>query len=366
MANFNLDLDKLNVNIHQFDDDEIQRMIEWLDECCSIEEKKERVLNSVGINLGDENIVGPLHYVIDTIPTNLTPLEKLRYVYISLGHLFSYDYRVIDDIRYATDKVIDMDNCVGRYQTCIQISEIMAKVLNEIDGVEAKVIERKLPNVREEYGQNHVANEVRIKNEDSEYETYLFELTLDLYLIQAGCRTLHFGYESGPNGNYDIIPQVDTDDIDSRINLLSDELYTDDIIKIIKDNISRYDMISTSSKELVDNRIKNMLPLVKTFPGYYEGKQYINMIFKELLQIKYKEFNLYSRNEEITNFKTVFLLDNGDYQKWIMYSNNIGLIATDENTVRNMLETDWETNSGTLKTMLFGEKEKVKRKVEKV
>lgn len=357
MANFNLDLDKLNVNIHHFDENEMQIMIKLLDDSFSIEEKRQGVLNSKGINLSDENIVEPLHYVMNSIPSDLNALEKLRYVYISLGHLFSYDYRVIDDISYATDKIIDMESYVGRYQTCIQISNILATILNDIDGIEAKVIERKLPNIREEYGQNHVANSVRVRNSYGDYESYLLDLTLDLYLIQAGCRTLHFGYETGPNGEYDIIPQTDTDIIDDNINILSDELYTDDIIRIIKNNILKYDMKSTNSRELVDYRIKNMLPLVKTFPGYYEGKQYIDMMFKELLKIRYKEFNLYSRNEEFTNFKTVFQIDTGDYTKWVMYSNICGLIATDEDTIRNMLEIDWDTNSKTLKKVLFNSKE---------
>lgn len=356
---FNLDI--YNPNIHSFKDSNVERMLELLEDSNEHSEYKQSVLGSEVIDLSEENVLGDINSIIHNIDSSLTPLEKLRLIYISLGYLFSYDYRVIDDTRYATDKVIDMNNHVGRYQTCVQISDILCKVLNGIDGIDVKVIERRLDNSNNKYGQNHVANEVRIKNEFGDTESYLLDLTLDLYLIQSGCRTMHFGYETGPNGEYDIIPHIDTDRIDQKLGLVSGSLYTDESISIAKENIKRFDFRNMDSKEIVDYRIINLLPLVKTFPGYHEGRQYINMLFKELLQVKYKEFNMYAKDGDLTNFKTCFLLQLEDYEKWIIYSNKLGLISTDKDSLKDMLENEWTTNSETLKKLIYTSKQKVKK-----
>lgn len=354
----NLNISNNNIDLHNFSKADIERIMKLLDDTDELANLKNDVIESEKLDLSEENILDDINLCIDSIDDNLTSLEKLRMIYICLGHLFSYDYRVIDDIRFATDKVIDMSYYVGRYQTCLQISEVLATVLNSV-GIEAKVIERKLEHIREDYGQNHVANEVRIKNKDGIYEKYLLDLTLDLYLIQSNCRTLHFGYESGPNGEYDIIPQIDNYEMDKKLGVMYSDRYTNDLITDLKKNIRNIDL-SKSRKEIIDFKILNMFPLGMKFPGYYEGKQYINMIFKELLQEQYREFNIYSRDGDMTNFKTCFLISSEEYEKWLIYSHKFGLLSTDRSNIRNMLEDEWQTNSETLKSIVFKSKQKKK------
>lgn len=175
----------------------------------SLTKLKEKIISDEVLDLNDENILSDIELVLYNMPNDISSKEKVRWVYIGLGNLFSYDYRIADDIKYGKDKVINPSVYIGRYQTCIQISEIMNIVLNQIDGVESKTIERKLNGYRSFSGENHVANEVKVKTDDGNYETYLLDLTLDLYLIQSGCKTRHFGFESGQNGEYDIIPQTE-------------------------------------------------------------------------------------------------------------------------------------------------------------
>ena len=121
---------------------------------------KEDIIHTELLNLSLEDISGDVSLLIHNLPDDLTPLEKVRWMYINLGKLFSYDYRVAQDISYGTEKMFDPYQFIGRYQTCIQISSVLNLILNGIDGVDSRVIERVLPNVHASYGNNHVANEV--------------------------------------------------------------------------------------------------------------------------------------------------------------------------------------------------------------
>ena len=109
-------------------------------------------------NLDSINIFESLNKIISTIPNNATSLEKVRYVYVNLGLLFNYDYRVAYDMKYAyTDFV---NNNIRKYQTCLQISKILNNILNNIPGVKSTIIPRRIDNLRGAYGQDHVANKV--------------------------------------------------------------------------------------------------------------------------------------------------------------------------------------------------------------
>ncbi len=41
-----------------------------------------------------QNIIPSLNFIMSSIPDNLTDLEKVRYIYINLGKIFCYDYRI--------------------------------------------------------------------------------------------------------------------------------------------------------------------------------------------------------------------------------------------------------------------------------
>ena len=307
---------------------------------------KKAVIESEALNLSDENVLGDIELILKNIP-NVSPIEKVRWLYIKLGHLFSYDYRVVNNPEYGRDKIVDFNTYVGRYETCVQVSSILNEILNSIEGVESKIIERQLGNVRGAYGENHVANEVKIKRDDI-YETYLLDLTLDLYLIQAGCKTNHFGFESGPMGQYDIIPQIDNYEMDTNLNLLKNGDYTNSKINEIKVLLKELEQNNLSPKELVDKKILMINYLAKTFPGYHEGKQYVNLLFKELLNMSYKEFNMHSKRDSNVNLKTCYLIEYEDYQKWLIYSNRLGFMSTDSIGLRDMLDDGWITKSETL------------------
>ena len=52
-----------------------------------------------------QNIIPSLNFIMSSIPDNLTDLEKVRYIYINLGKIFCYDYRIIIDESVVNKKI---------------------------------------------------------------------------------------------------------------------------------------------------------------------------------------------------------------------------------------------------------------------
>ena len=320
---------------------------------------KENIVQAELLNLSREDVLGDVTLLKYNIPDNLTPLEKVRWVYINLGKLFSYDYRVANDISYGTDKMFDPYQFIGRYQTCIQISQVLNSFLNSIDGVDSNIIERVLSNVQASYGNNHVANSVTLYDNGKKLKI-LLDLTLDLYLIQSDCMTKHFAYEDDGTGTYDIIPTDDIRRMDYKINLVPDDKYTDDEINEVKKNLNSFRGIP--EKDIIDFRISLISGLFKRFKGYHEGKQYIGMLFKELLRLPYHEYNLYYSDGSDINLKTIYRIVSGDTEKWIVYSNNSGFMSTSKEKIKDILDHGWATNSKSLYDVVSGNEEKGKVK----
>ncbi len=311
------------------------------------------IIESDSINIKQENVLEEVKRIIQSIPKSITTKEKVRLVYITLGKLFSYDYRVAYDMKYAYEEAAFSDTFIGKYQTCIQISEILSLVLNSFDGIEANVINRSLENIRGSYGDGHQAVEAKVKIDDNNYETYLLDLTLDLYLIQSGCRTKHFAFESGTFGEYDIIPQIETEEMDQKLNLIKSN-YTDIKIKSIKEYLKKIDLTNQKEQDKLQLKLIVIDSFLNPFNGYHEGKQFLNFLFKELLDENYKEFNIYFLKEESEiKLRTFYKIELSDDTKWIFYSNNLGLISVSENIIKDLLENGWETRSLNLEQELF-------------
>lgn len=306
---------------------------------------KAQIIHNELLNLGREDVLDDISLLIYNIPDDLSPLQKARWVYVQLGKLFSYDYRVAKDVNYGTNKKFNPAQFIGRYQTCIQISKIIEIIMNSIDGVECRIIERKVPNLRFVYADHHVGNEIVLYDGDKKIKL-LLDLTLDLYRIQADCMTKHFGYEDDCTGTYDIIPLSDIRKMDTEIGLISDDGYTDDKIMEAKNFIGSANNLS--DKEKIEVRLSLINRYVKRFNGYHEGKQYINMLFKELLQLPYHEYNLYYNENDGINLKTVYKIVSGDAEKWVVYSNRSGLISTNKEKLNEILNHGWSTNSKSL------------------
>lgn len=304
------------------------------------------------VDLKTENVVGEINLLLLNIPQNLTLLEKIRWLYIKIGKLFSYDYRISDDFNVAYKEIDFENNYVGRYQTCIQITRLFDILLKYIDqNLETNIIERKL-NIRgldKQHNLEHKANEIILPTG----EKYILDLTLDLYLIQSGCLTKHFCFESDEFANYDTLSPREIKLMDEKLNLIDDHVYTDVKIDSVKKELEDYDYNGMNQGEIIDFKIKKINTLLKNFNGYHEGKQYVNKLFLELLNISYKEFNLTYKNNDMLELVTCFVLDDN---KWIIYNNKLGLVSTSKENIIKMLNQGWHTKSNTLENIRRGVK----------
>ena len=131
------------------------------------------------VKKNSDNIIPFINLIMCNIPDEITDLEKIRYIYIELGKVFSYDYRIISDESVASEPLDYERNMIGRYKTCYQISDIFTLLVNNfVPNAKAKIIERTIPG--RHFSKEHVATEVEMPNHDK----FLFDLTLDLYYVQ--------------------------------------------------------------------------------------------------------------------------------------------------------------------------------------
>ena len=304
----------------------------------------------------DSNILPFLEVVSSSMPENVSSLEKLRYIYIELGKLLSYDYRIIRDQNVIHNTVDYSSGYVGRYQSCYQISEILSDFINKnLPNASAKVVERVRPGIR--YANEHVATEVTLTDEDL---TLLLDLTLDLANIQSKMKTKHFGFEEGGK-NYDIIPLNQCRQIDKKIGFIT-ENYTDDQFDDFKEKLDQMDFGNLSQEEIVDYKIRLINDAFsKSFIGHHEATTYIYLLLKNLLSEpkaqNLKQYNLtHCENDEI-NIISIFSFY--DLNLYYMYSNELGFKPTNPNIIQNLLNNSWQTNSKSIQS-LFTQDENIK------
>lgn len=290
-----------------------------------------------------ENIIAELNLLLFNIPENITLLEKVRWLYIKVGEIFSYDYRISDDICYAKAEIDFTKDYINRYQTCTQISYLFNLMLNNIEGCKSRIIERKT-NTRGLYGIEHVANEVTLATG----EKLILDLTLDLYLIQSGCRTNQFGYTTDRENTYDIISLNECEKMDRKLGLVKNGEYTDNKIQNIICEVKSLDLSTFTLEEQIEIKVNKIMPIIPRFNGYHEGKQFINKLLTDVVDETYKEFNLKHKKDNEMELLTCFKIIKNDCSLWFLYDSKLGLIKTSEDNLKYMLNCGWETKSNTL------------------
>jgi len=297
------------------------------------------------IDLEQENIAGSLNMLLFNVPENVSLLEKIRWLYIKAGHLFSYDYRIGSNIDLAKKDIDFENNKINRYLTCTQISYLFKLMIEYLDpNLKVNIIERKGTQIRLD-GVEHVANEVIMPTG----EKFILDLTLDLYLIQSGCKTRQFGFTTDASGSYDIISLFECAEMDKKLGLLKDNEYTDDKINRLKELMEQEKYVNAEEK--LNKGLDIISSLTVKFNGAFEAKQYMNKLLLELLNIPYGEFNMSYANDTGNQLSTCFHLesDKDNIDLWLIYNSEMGLIRTTEDRIVAMLNSGWTTKSNTLK-----------------
>lgn len=269
--------------------------------------------------------------IIENMPKNLTDIEKVRYLYIEIGKIISYnvEYRHCIDTRFAKD-IYDEKITIGsierkNYQNkiilvCKQASEILNEALNEIN------IKSKCSGL-EEGDQYHVDVLVSVNN-----KKYSLDLIRDAANIQKGLKTMGFATSKKTyNGiNCDTITQDNLKIIDKKLGYCKNDMYMDEAILMLKEemknveNIKKYilqenpslnnekmskDIILKYKINFIFRFIKNNLN-EKDKMELVEIKAFYGRIFKEILlkseRDNIKIYDFYYKKSNKINYSTVF------------------------------------------------------------
>lgn len=178
--------------------------------------------------------------IIDRMPTNLNDIEKVRYIYISLGKILSSDINTMDDKNETVsfDKISTINNIWGSLSKGkvgdIIISKIFMYLCARI-GIKCELINASI--------KGNIANKVYV--DDSFLIVDLFN---DIHNIQGGFCTCYFDKYN------------DNKEIDKKIYYIKDDYmnyYVDSVLKdsnFTQENVL-YEILSLTSKVININNI---------------------------------------------------------------------------------------------------------------
>lgn len=292
----------------------------------------------------EENIVSKINLILLNRPKDVSDLHLIRYFYIMLGKLFCYDLFIIVD-KDIVYKDVDYDR-IGKYQTCYQISKILNVILSDInESAHAKIIARTQANIN--YQCPHLANEIEFVDSKTQLKyKLLLDLTLDLYRIQAGMQTRQFAFTTDSSGSYDIISLKECEEMDRVLGFIDERGYREEEISKVKKKLENSQLsLKAKIKDIWDK-------LSLTFAGQNELKQYFEYLLCELLpNINYKSYNLYYNKQNEEDFSQLFILHDQE-DVYLLLDNKLGIIFTDRENIKNMLNTGFKTNSYSLEDIV--------------
>ena len=286
----------------------------------------------------DNNIKDELLNVINNIPNNITPIEKVRWVYVNFGKILSFDYKKFDS---KTKANLDSDY-INKYQTCVQISYLLNDALNRIDSnIKSEVIERKIEGHR--YEQEHLANIVTIND-----EKYLLDLTLDLYRIHFDLKTKEFGFSGYIGYDLDIMPQSENIKMDEHLSLYKNG-YTDNILKELEEEISFVDFSDYTFEEEIDYKILKLWTILNMNNTYSESNEFIYKILVDnFLKCETIRSVIRKDNEQ----KYVYIFKKNNEIVWYIYDENNIFYKSNSNEIKDMLDNGWINNKGLINQVL--------------
>ena len=295
------------------------------------------------------NIKKEILEVVDTIPEGVSPLEKVRWIYIKLGKLFSFTYN--KDI--VDPNVSILSDYINKYETCTEISNILNEILNNIDpSIKCEVIDRKNPN--RIYTTEHNCNVITYEHDGLE-EKYLLDLTLDLYRIQFGLTTNEFGLCGYEGLDLDILPKMDAKKMDINLGLIEEE-YNDKKIEDIKRTLSFTDFSNMSFEEEINYRMQKVIPFLELSNTFSELNEFLYHIVLDNF-FKCQIIRSIIRKDDKVSYLYVFR-KNG-MAVWYIFDENNKFYKTNPDNVKTMLDNGWSNTRGVINKMLTQSEKKL-------
>ena len=294
-----------------------------------------------------DNLKGKISMALLNMPSDVSDLAKVRYIYIKLGSMFCYDYGIINN-EYIAGRKVDYDN-IDKFQTCTQIAEILShELLGVNSNIKTKTIPRKLNNGKSHLF-DHLATEVIMDDtKTGEHYELLLDLTLDLYRIQAGMQTRQFAFTTDANGSYDIIPLRECENLDKELDIYDEKGYFDIKVDEVKHELRDSNLSTLDKLKYIKARLS------KNFSGPHEARLYYESIIRSCIpNSDVRGFNMYYKNVSRTEFETLFIVSTDNEEDiYLLVDNNMGMVKTDVVAIYNMLDAGWETTSTTLKKLM--------------
>ena len=303
-----------------------------------------------------------INKILQDMPENLTDIEKVRYIYLSIGDLFSYDrnYTYLGkerEILAAYSKIFTISSMEERNYSnkiravCTQMGAIESETINEMHNVNIKA--RTLG--YNEYEEGHVAVVVNIDGKN-----YYLDITLDLYRIQKGMKTKGFAKasEALDGTECETISDEALKEMDEKIGYCQYGMYMDDVIEMIRKEmqdehiwdkyIQQYDKSQGETKEDIICRCKIDF-IFKYMKNNMSEKDKMDMVE---LNKYYRKLSKEKSNMCVGEFDVFFIDDNGKKEDSELYEirinnrkfyylykdNERGFVETSVNEITSMIE----------------------------
>ena len=196
--------------------------------------------------------------ILEEMPENLEDIEKVRYLYLKLGEILSYnrDYLYVPDFTveqnmyedYVTIGTIENKDYENKVKVvCKQMADLLKESVNTLSQKNIRIKAKTIGYVLGEA--NHVATLTTIGEKN-----YLMDLSRDIYRIQKGLKTKYFGrdkrfweklferkYDNIEKDLFDIeldeIPQEEIEKMDDKLGYSINGIYMDDVFIKLKEEM---------------------------------------------------------------------------------------------------------------------------------
>ena len=228
--------------------------------------------------------------IIDEMPTDLSDLEKARYLYLKIGDIITYNFlyhreidrRLREDI-YSEDITIhDLERDVYQNKitlVCKQASELLAEALNRVN------IPSKIEGL-DFVTQQHVDVISMVDG-----KRLCFNIMKDAMLIQKGFKTREFGLKNTSllGTKCDTLTEEEIEEVDKKLDYIKYGMYMDDTVAMLR-------------KEMLDE--ENLISFMKS-----QGKKDFSKdsITKYKLSFIYQFLNNSDKKLELMELRQYYL-----------------------------------------------------------
>lgn len=244
---------------------------------------------------------------------NWNDIEKSRYIYIELCKYFSYDekYYTSDTMEEKTNlynKEYDSKMIEDNKIICTTMSKLYNKLLSEVG------IESKIQTVSGEHS-GHMFVIAKFHDDNNQLNNYYIDPIEDLMKAKVGLATNAFctmpNREYKVKENLSVLPERKLKEIDDKIGYTYKGLYTDDVIKLLNEEFSKYKKYpkieDSKNQDEYNKKLVEYTEYVEQFVGIKKegNKKYIGKV-----QVSDEEILKRYNNTLIDLFRTEKLEEN--------------------------------------------------------